>query len=311
MPYQLVEEYCGKWWHYWWAGPLTYIHLVDLGAVSPEFCEYVLPGNLLELRRGSIPVACLPLTYRESEGVWVYNGKSYTKVENLAAALEKAVEDYPHWCRWRPAGKLPPSILDEELLEEALWRMPVLRPAPEELAVDFVAWSYERDVAAFLHSEYVHLTSSSRFEERWREICPEGDPRQCYSGGLGEILASFKERGQVPAVDSVLFGRRFARPWGAAPVYLRTERGATRIYYVLGRLLREVIQRKQAIEGFYKEEEAPLPSLSEYLDVQGPLMRKIRRRRPEPFAPIETDFFPTSDGHEERGDPFAAFYTDL
>jgi len=61
MPYQLVEEYCGKWWHYFWAGPVAYIHQVDLGEdVSPEYREVAQPANLLGLRKHSIPVACIP-----------------------------------------------------------------------------------------------------------------------------------------------------------------------------------------------------------------------------------------------------------
>jgi len=310
MPYRVVDgEYCGKWWHYWWAGPVTYIHAVDIPDLPEGYCEVAQPYNLLGTRKGSTPVACVPLVYRGSEGVWVFQGKSYTRLDSLISTLERAVETWPHWCRWAPVGPLPPSILDVELLEEALRKMPVLVPAPEELAADFVAWSYGRDVAAFLHSEYVHLTSSSRKEERWREICEHDDPRVCYPGAVGEVLADIKARGEVPAVDSVLFGRRFARPWGQTPVAHRTERGWTRIYYVLGHLLRETLPRVQALK---EQSEWEIPRLDlAPLDVQGLLLREARRRRPGPLTPIESYFFPTSDSQEERGDPFAAFYTDL
>jgi len=305
MPYQLVEERCGKWWHYWLAGPNLYINLVDLGEDVPsEYCEYAQPGNLINLHKYSIPVACLPLVYRESEGVWVYGGKSYTRLDSLLKAIEKATETWPHWCRWAPRGPLPPGILDTGLLQEALLKMPILRPKPEDLAVDFVVWTYERNVTTFLRSEYVHLTASSRFEERWREICEHDDPRQCYPGALGEVLADIRARGLVPAVDSVLFGRRFARPWGAAPVYHRSERGATRIYYVLGRLLREVLPRIMS----HEQEDWEIPRLDlAPLDVQGPMLRRMRRRRPEPYPVIElVEDFPTGQD-DARGGPLAAF----
>jgi len=299
MPYQMVEERCGRWWHYWWAGPLLYIHLVDLGAVSPEFCEYVLPGNLLELRRGSIPVACIPLVYREGEGAWHYRGKTYARVSNLVKTLERAAETWPHWCRWSPLGSLPPSVLDVELLEEALRKMPIYRPKPEELAADFVAWSYAHP-ADFLHSEYIHLLRAKRAEEKWREICPHDDPRQCYPGGLGETLAEIKAQGKTPAVDSILFGKRSVRPWGQTEIGVYTERGKAHVYYVLGHLLREVLPRVPQTA----TSEIPLPTLVTP-DAQGPLLRRARRRRPEPLAPIEPlEDFPTSG---QEGGPFAAF----
>jgi len=304
MPYQVVEEMCGRWWHYWWAGPLLYAHLVDVPNLPADYCEVAQPGNLLGLRRYSIPVACVPLVYRESESVWVYGGKSYTRLDSLLKAIEKAVETWPHWCRWAPRGPLPPAILDAELLAEALRHMPILRPRPEDLAVDFVVWTYKRDVTAFLHSEYVHLTASSRLKERWREICPHDDPRQCYPGGLGEALADIRARGQVPAVDSALFGKRFARPWGAAPVYYRVAGKTTRVYYVLGHLLREAVPRMQMLK---EQSEWEFPLDLTPLDIQGPLLRKARRRRLGPYPAIEPiEDLPTSQ--EEKGDPFAAFY---
>jgi len=314
MPYRVVEERCGRWWHYWWAGPVTYIHLVDLGDlgedVSPEFCEYALPGRLVYMHKYSIPVACLPLVYRESETAWVFQGKSYTRLDSLIAALERAVETWPHWCSWAPRGPLPPGILDTGLLQEALLKMPILRPKPEDLAVDFVVWTYEKDVTAFLHSEYIHLTASTRFEERWREICEHEDPRQCYPGAVGEWLVSVKAQGKVPAVDSALFGRRYARPWGTTPVYYRTERGATRIYYVLGRLLREALPRIQMLKE-QSEWEIPRLVFDDVLDIQGPIMRRIRKRRPEPLAPIEPveDFLPPARDVKggPLGGPLAAF----
>jgi len=305
MPYRMVEERCGRWWHYWWAGPATYIHAVDLGEDVPEsFCEVAQPYNLLGARRGSIPVACVPLVYREGEGAWHYRGKTYARVSNLAKALAKAAETWPHWCRWSPLGSLPPSVLDVELLQEALLKMPILRPTPEELAIDFVTWSYAHP-ADFLHSEYIHLLRAKRAEEKWREICPHEDPRACYPGSLGETLAQIKERGLTPAVDSALFGTRCTRPWGRAEIGVYTERGKAHVYYVLGHVLREAQARKAAAEEFYREE-VSLPTLDlAPIDVQGPIMRKARRRRPEPLALIEPlEDFPTSG---QEGGPFAAF----
>jgi len=306
MPYQVITERCGKWWHFWLAGSNLYIHLVDVEDLPESYCEVAQPANLLGLRKHSIPVACIPLVYRAEERVWVLQGKSYTRLDSLIAALERAVETWPHWCRWAPRGPLPPGVLDTDLLVEALRRMPVFRPQPEELAVDYVVWSYDHP-ADFLHSPYVHLTRSPRARERWREICPHEDPRQCYPGALGEALADIWARGLVPAVDSALFGRRFARPWGSPPVAYRTERGWTRVYYVLGHLLREVIPRVQALK---EQETWEIPRLDlTPLDIQGPLLRKARRRRPEPPAPIAPlEDFPTSSSQVERGDPFAAFY---
>jgi len=304
MPYQLVTEYCGRWWHFFWAGPNLYVHLVDVEGLPEDYCEVAQPGNLLGLRRGSIPVACVPLVYRAGEDVWVVAGNRnhhyYRRADRLAKVLEKNVETWPYWCSWTPVGRVPPSVYDVELLAEALLKMPVYKPPPEELAIDFVAWSYEKDVSNFLHSEYIHLVRSSRAEERWREICPEGDPRQCYPGALGEILASLKEQGKTPAVDSTVFGARFARPWGAPPVYLRN---GARVYYVLGHVLREVVQRKVMEQA---DVEIPILPVADYIDVQGPIMRRERRRKPTPSAPIASiEDFPTSG--DVKGGPLAVF----
>jgi len=313
MPFQVVEEYCGQWWHYWWAGPLLYIHLVDLGEDTPlSYCEFAQPARLIYMRKHSVPVACVPLTYRVGEDRWVVAGTRvqhfYRRPDNLAEALAKAVETWPYGCRWRdlPFGGAPPGVYDVELLEEALRHMPVFRPVPEELAVDYVVWSY-RYLADFLRSEFIYLTRAKRSEEKWREICPEGDPRRCYPGAVGEILYSFKEQGLTPAVDSVLFGRRFARPWGVAPVAYKTERGWSRVYYVLGHLLRAALPRIMSHE--QAEWEIPRLTVDEPIDIQGPMLRKARKRRPEPLAPIapieEEDLPPRAQG--VKGGPFAAF----
>jgi len=308
MPYQMVTEYCGRWWHYWWAGPNLYIHLVDLGEDTPlSYCEFAQPARLIYMRKHSVPVACVPLTYRVGEDRWVVAGTRvnhyYRRADNLAEALEEAAQGWPYGCRWRdlPYGGAPPGVYDVGLLAEALERMSVFRPVPEELAVDYVVWSYQHP-ANFLHSEFIYLLRAKHASEKWAEICPHEDPRTCYPGAVGEILASFKAQGKVPAVDSALFGRRFARPWGAAPVYLRT----TRIYYVLGHLLREALSRMQVLKDQPSEWEFPLDLTP--LDVQGALLRKARKRRPEPLSPIVPieEGLPTSQ--EEKGGPLAAFY---
>jgi len=277
---------------------------VDVEDLPESYCEVAQLANLLGLRKHSMPVACLPLVYREGEGVWVYGGKSYTRLDSLIAALEKAVDTWPHWCKWAPHGPLPPGVLDTELLEAALRRMPILRPQPETLAVDFVVWSY-RDLADFLRSEYIHLTASSRFKERWREICPERDPRACYPGAVGELLADIRARWLVPAVDSVLFGKTLARPWGAAPVSRLVAGRTTYVYYVLGHLLREVLPRMR--EQADSELPLPAPDLTP-IDVQGPMLRKHRKRRPEPLSPIVPieEGLPTGQDSDSSG-PFAAF----
>jgi len=282
---------------------VTYIHQVDIPDLPESYCEVAQPANLLHLTRYSIPVACLPLVYREGEGVWVYGGKSYTRLDSLIAALEKAVDTWPHWCRWAPHGPLPPGVLDTDLLVEALRRMTVFRPQPEELGVDFVVWSYTYDLTDFLRSEFVVYTRAKRTSEKWRELCPEGDPRACYPGAVGEILASLQAEGKTPAVDSILFGARFARPWGFPPVAHKTERGWTRVYYVLGHLLREAIPRIQ-MRG---QSEWEIPRLDPApLDVQGPLLRERRKRKPEPLSPI-SPIEDLSTGQDVRGGPFAAF----
>jgi len=305
MPYRLVEEYCGRWWHYWWAGPATYIHLVDLEGLPPDYCErLLLPANLLYMNKHSMPAACLPLVYREGETAWVFQGKAYTRLDRLAAVLEKAIQSWPYWCWWAPHGPLPPGVLDTDLLAEALLKMPVFKPAPEELAADYVVWTYGHP-ADFLHSPFIHHTRSSRAGERWKEICEHDDPRLCYPGAVGEILASLKERGLVPAVDSVLFGKRFARPWGAAPVAYKVGGGWTRIYYVLGHLLREILPRMKERE----EAGVGIPRLAfdNMPDIQGSLLRRARKRRPEPLAPIEPVAGSLSTPQAEGGGPFAAF----
>jgi len=306
MPYQVVTERCGKWWHFFWAGPNLYINLVDLGEdVSPEYCDFAQPGNLLELRKGSVPIACVPLVYRTGENTWAGQLGLYRRPDRLAKALVKAVEKWPYGCKWRylPFGGAPPSVLDVELLEEALRRMPILRPTPEELAVDFVVWSFSHP-ADFLRSEYIYKLRAKRASEKWREICPHEDPRTCYPGAVGELLADIRARGVVPAVDSILFGARYARPWGAAPVYLRTAGKTTRIYYVLGHLLREALPRMR------ERADSELPLLAPDfapIDVQGPMLRKARKRKPEPLAPIEpVEDFPTGQD-DTRGGPLAAF----
>jgi len=293
---------------------VTYIHLVDVEDLPESYCEVAQPYNLLGLRKYSIPVACVPLVYKAGERKWVVTGTRnlhyYRKADSLAEALEEAAQGWPHWCRWRdlPHGGTPPGVYDVDLLAEALERMPVFRPKPEDLAVDFVVWSYGHDLTDFLRSEFVVYTRAKRTSEKWREICPHGDPRECYQGAVGEWLADVRARGLTPAVDSALFGKRFARPWGVAPVYLRTERGATRIYYVLGHLLREVLPRIQMLKRQSSEWEIPQLIVDEAVDVQGPLLRQIRRRRPEPLAPIAPlEDFPTSNSQVERGGPFAAF----
>ena len=283
-----------------------YVHLVDLGDVSPEYCEYAQPVSLLRRGRDSVPVACLPLTYRAGEGVWVHNGKSYTRLDNLAEALAKAVETWSHWCKWAPVGSLPPAIYDVELLHEALRRMPVYRPPPEELAIDYASWVYGNNLASFLHSEYIHKLRARRASAKWREICEHDDPRACYHGELGELLALLKEQGKTPAVDSVLFGRRFARPWGAPPVSHRVSGRTTYVYYVLGHILREVLARAPKIAG----EESPWLTLDTVPDVQAPIMHEKRRRKTKPFTPIEpVEDFPSGQSDVTEGDPFAAFNT--
>jgi len=308
MPYLLKEEYCGRWWHYWLAGPNLYIHLVDIPGLPESYCEVAQPVNLLRLPRYSIPVACVPLTYRVGEDRWVVAGTRanhfYRRPDRLAKALAKAVETWPYGCRWSPVGPVPPGVYDTELLEEALRRMPILRPRPEELAVDYVVWSFSHP-ADFLHSPYVYLSRAKHAEEKWAEICPHEDPRACYQGALGELLASFKAQGKVPAVDSILFGKRFARPWGQKETAVHTEKGKVYVYYVLGHLLKAILPRMQVLKE-QSEWEFPRLDLTP-LDVQGPLLRKARRRRPEPLAPIESDFFPTSSSQVERGGPLAAF----
>jgi len=306
MPYQLVEEYCGRWWHFWWAGPNLYVHLVDVEGLPEDYCEVAQPASLLRRSRDSIPVACVPLVYRGSEDVWVVAGNRnhhyYRRADRLARHLENIVTTWPYDCAWTPVGRVPPAVYDVELLEEALRHMPILRPKPEELAVDYVAWSY-RDLADFLRSEYIYLVQARRSKEKWREICEHGDPRTCYSGALGELLASIKEQGLTPAIDAALFGFRYAKPWGAVPVYLRQR---VRVYYVLGRLLKAAIQR--APPSTSADSELPLLPVDGPMDPQGPIMRQRRRRKPTPSAPIALleDFLPTTHG-QERGGPLAVF----
>jgi len=310
MPYQMVTEYCGRWWHFWWAGPLLYVHSVDVEDLPESYCEIAQPANLLHLTRYSIPVACVPLTYRVGDSAWAVVGENkqhyYRRADKLAKALEEAAETWPYWCNWTPVGRIPPGVLDRELLVEALLRMPILQLKPEDLAVDYVAWTYGQNLVGFLQSDFVHLTRAKRAEEKWREICEYGDPRQCYPGAVGAVLADIRGRGLVPAVDASLFGvrRRYTTPWGFAESSIRTQRGRMRVYYVLGYLLRAVLARRAVTEMFYKEE-IPLPSLSEHIDIQGPIMHQRRKRKPEPvLEPIEE--FPTSHG-QEKGGPLAVF----
>jgi len=249
VPFRVVEERCGKWWLYWWAGPLTYIHLIDVEV--PEWaCGVVLPVNLIGLNRGSVPVACVPLTYKLSEDKWWHGGLEHLSAEGLAEKLEGEAPDYPHWCLWVPHwGPLPPGVYDAELLAEALRRMPALAPSPEELAVDFVDWSFP-ELADFLRSDYVvYPTGRVQYKrEKWREICEHDDPRQCYPGALGERLAVIKfQRNTVPAMDSSLFGKRYARPWGYKHVTMYYKGRVVRVYYVLGHLLRGVLEKRNRL----------------------------------------------------------------
>jgi len=308
MPYQQVTEYCGRWWHFFWAGPLLYVHLVDVEGLPEDYCEVAQPASLLRRSRDSIPVACVPLVYRLGESAWVTVGNNrrhyYRRADKLAKALAKAAETWPHWCRWSPVGPLPPSILDVGLLQEALLKMPVYKPPPEELAIDFVTWSYAHP-ADFLHSEYIHLLRAKRAGEKWREICEHGDPRACYPGPLGELLADIRARGLVPAVDASLFGARhkYTAPWGFAESSIRTQRGRVRVYYTVGHILREVVQRKRLVEP--ADSELPLLPVDGPIDPQGPIMRQRRRRGPKPVLE-PTGEFPTSHG-QEKGGPLAVF----
>jgi len=237
MPFALAEEECGKWWFYWWTGPAMYIHLVDV-EVPQDVCDVVLPASLLRLSRGSIPVACIPPVFKVREGAWFFGSEEYVKAERLARRLARMQHRY--WCPWAPAGPVPPAVYDAELLAEALEKMPVLRPTPEELAVDYVDLVYG-DLAEFLSSEFVYLYRAHRKEERWLEICPAGDPRLCYPGALGARLWEIKSRGLVPAVHGRLFGKLwYARPWGEP--HVATKHGY--VYYVLGRLLRTVLAKR-------------------------------------------------------------------
>jgi len=308
MPFQAVAERCGKWWFYWWAGPVLYIHAVDLGDVSPEYCEVAQPYALLGMRRGSIPVACVPLVYRAREDAWAVagaRGHHYRRADKLAKALAETVETWPYGCAWTPAGRVPPAVLDVGLLAEALERMPVYRLPPEELATDYVVWSYGQDLVGFLRSEFIHLVRSSRAEERWREICEREDPRACYPGPIGELLADIRARGLVPAVDASLFGARhkYTAPWGFAESSIRTQRGRVRVYYTVGHILREVVQRKRLVEP--ADSELPLLPVDGPIDPQGPIMRQRRRQGPKPVLE-PTGEFPTSHG-QEKGGPLAVF----
>jgi len=255
MPYQVVEEYCGRWWHFFWAGPLLYVHLVDIPDLSPSYCEVAQPTSLLNHSKYSIPVACVPLVYRAGEQRWAASGVRgfFRRTDKLAEALEEAAQRWPYWCSWTPAGRVPPSVYDVGLLAEALEKMPIYDPPPEDLAIDYVNWSYPY-LPDFLDSEFVHVVRgpNAEFVARWREICEHEDPRQCYPGALGEKLSLIKRHKLVPGLDGMLFGKTFLqrRPWGIPPSYLKRDGGLMIVYYALGHVLRGVFERRRAVEAF-------------------------------------------------------------
>jgi len=59
----------------------------------------------------------------------------------------------------------------------------------------------------------------------------------------------------------------------------------------------------------HEQEDWEIPRLDlAPLDVQGPMLRRMRRRRPEPYSPIAPiEDFPTSSNQDNKGGPFAVF----
>jgi len=194
--------------------------------------------------------------YRAGWGVW-RGWRDCFRPDRLAKLLARDVPGGAgHPCVYEEGGEaheVEPHVADVSLLAEALAKMPLFAPRPEDLAVEYVYLRYAKPgrLAQFLDSPFVVLTEADKAREAWGEICPGIDwpPRgalrrrlaSCgYPAEVAERLAEWAHQGLTPAVDWRLFGLR-GRPWGERPAVVHVSGKARVVYYALGKVLRAAI----------------------------------------------------------------------
>jgi len=194
--------------------------------------------------------ACVP------RGVW-RGWRHCFRPDRLARLLARDVQrGAGHPCVYEEDGEaheVEPHVANTALLAEALAKMPVREPRPEDLAVEYVYLRYVKTgrLGEFLQSPFVVLTEAEEAREAWGEICPGLDwpPRgavarrlaSCgYPADAAERLAEWALHGLTPALDWKLFAVR-GQPWGERPVVVRTGGEARVVYYALGKVVRAAI----------------------------------------------------------------------
>jgi len=194
--------------------------------------------------------------YRAGWGVW-RGWRDCFRPDRLAKLLARDVQGGAgHPCVYEEDGEareVEPHVANTAILAEALAKMPVFAPRPEDLAVEYVYLRYVKTgrLGEFLHSPFVVLTEAERAGEAWSEICPgldwppHGALRRrlasCgYPAEVAERLAEWALRGLTPALDWRLFGVR-GRPWGERPAVVQVSGEVRVVYYAFGKVVRTAI----------------------------------------------------------------------